>query len=55
MTKHEVNAMLELLKRHAKAVSKEQYIEDIEAMQARLDGKEMTEKEKDQPNPSKAS
>ena len=44
MTKHEVNALLELLKRHAEAVSKEQYIKDIEAMQARLDGKKETEK-----------
>lgn len=40
MTKHEVNALLELMKRHAKAVTKAQFIEDIEAMQARLDNEE---------------
>lgn len=40
MTKNELNAVLELVKRHAQAVSKEEFIADIEAMQRKLDSKE---------------
>lgn len=42
LTKNELNALLELLKRHAKAVSQSEYIETLEAMQAKLDTKERT-------------
>lgn len=40
MTKNELNAVLELLKRHAQAVSTDQFIADIEAMQSKIDSKE---------------
>lgn len=39
MTKNELNAVLELLKRRAEAGSTEQLIEDIEAMQSKLGSK----------------
>lgn len=50
MTKDELNAVLELLKRHAQAVSKEAYINDIDAMQSKLDSKKQTT-EKTSANP----
>ena len=44
MTRHEFNAILELLKRHARAVTKKQLAEDIEAMQKHLNITDETEK-----------
>ena len=42
LNRQEMNALLELIKRHAQAVSKEQLIEDINAMQSKLDTDEKT-------------
>lgn len=50
LNKSEFAAVLELLKQHAQAVSKQEYIKTLEAMQKKLDGKSKT-KEKVSGNP----